>query len=460
METLVRSILTFAKILAVGLCAFALGMGVAAAQAPAVGQVQQVEGRVLASALSGGVRPLAVGDRVFEGERLSTQANSRLYVTTLDAGFISLRPEASLTLDRFVFDPANPRAAEVRYTLHSGVARVVTGAALEGAKDRFRLNTPLAAIGVRGTDFSVSVTDTATRAVVTEGQIAVSPFVNGCQPSGLGPCSGSSVVDLAAGAPAVVQVLPGDLRPSLLSQLELSPDRIAPPKADEQPQRKAQVSAAAAPAAATTPAVSAVSLTAATPTSAVTTTGVAPVKDELGTAADVSRRVTADPRIHWGRWQAFASLPADQVQALVSANPDARFFLGPFLITRAANGPSRSSSGSFSFSLRDATAYLMNETKGSIEASLVVENPQLTIDFAANRFATSMDLLAPGQRIALRAAGEVTPDGLLYSDYLANATIRGMVSGSDQAGYVFHRPVESGVKSDTKAAVGVTRWVR
>jgi hypothetical protein len=103
----------------------------------------------------------------------------------------------------------------------------------------------------------------------------------------------------------------------------------------------------------------------------------------------------------------------------------------------------------------------MNETKGSIEASLVVENPQLTIDFAANRFATSMDLLAPGQRIGLRATGEVTADGLLYSDYLGtNATIRGMVSGSDQAGYVFHRPVESGVKSDTKAAVGVTRWVR
>lgn len=429
-----------------------------------VGTVQSVDGVVLARSSIGAVRTLAVGDAVFEGERLVTQANSRLYLSTRDSGFMSLRPNTELTLERFAFNPSQPQAAQVRYSLHAGVARVVTGSALEGAKDRFRLNTPLAAIGVRGTDFSVSVTGTATTVSVLDGQVAVSPFVNGCLPSGLGPCSGASVVDLAAGSPAVVQVLPGDLRPSLLNQLDLSPDRVSPPKADEQPVRKAQAGAAApslavATVAAATPLTT--SLAVSVTTTSVSTTGAAPVKDELGTAADVSRRVTADPRIHWGRWQAFAGLPADQVQALVAANPDARFFLGPFVMTRTANGPQRPTSGSFSFSLRDATAYLLNETRGSIEASLAVENPRLTIDFAQSRFSTSMELVAPGQRISLNATGDVTHDGLLYSDYLGtNATIRGMVSGSDQAGYVFHRPVESGAKSDSKAAVGVTRWVR
>lgn len=41
---------------------------------------------------------------------------------------------------------------EVRFKLETGVARAISGTAAESAKDRFRLNTPLVAIGVRGTD--------------------------------------------------------------------------------------------------------------------------------------------------------------------------------------------------------------------------------------------------------------------------------------------------------------------
>lgn len=41
----------------------------------------------------------------------------------------------------------------VRFRLDRGVARAISGAAAEGARERFRLNTPLVAIGVRGTDF-------------------------------------------------------------------------------------------------------------------------------------------------------------------------------------------------------------------------------------------------------------------------------------------------------------------
>ena len=48
--------------------------------------------------------------------------------------------------------------------------------AAESARDRFRLNTPIAAIGVRGTDFVVSATQNSIMAVVNAGAIVVSPF--------------------------------------------------------------------------------------------------------------------------------------------------------------------------------------------------------------------------------------------------------------------------------------------
>ena len=427
-----------------------------------MGQIQLVYGVVSIRSAQGVSRAAASGDPVFEGDRIITGENSRLYVVTQDSGFLSLRPQTELTIEGFRLNPSAPKDVQIRYRLHSGVVRVVTGSALEGAKDRFRMNTPIAAIGVRGTDFSVLASDSVTRVSVLRGQVAVSPFVNGCTPSGLGPCTGASVVDLAGGSPAVLQVLPGDLRPSVLNRPELSPDRVVPPQPDEQPASKPK--AASEPS--TQPSTQAVTPPVASPvTGAISSVnsgvGVSSLPTELGVAADVTRRVTAEPRIHWGRWQAFAGLPADQVESLVSANSEARFFLGPFFITRSPQGPERPTNGSFTFTLRDASAFLLNETSGSIEASLAVENPRLTIDFTKSRFTTDMNLVAPGQDIPLRATGAVTSKGLLHSDYISsNATVRGMVSGSDQAGYLFHRPIETGTNTESKAAVGVTRWVR
>ena len=57
--------------------------------------------------------------------------------------------------------PQQPASSEVRLQVDHGITRSISGRATEVDKNRFRLNTPVAAIGVRGTDFIVQATDVA-----------------------------------------------------------------------------------------------------------------------------------------------------------------------------------------------------------------------------------------------------------------------------------------------------------
>lgn len=77
------------------------------------------------------------------------------------------------------------------------------------------MNTPIAAIGVRGTDFVVSANSRSTRALVNEGSIVVAPFSSECSIEAFGPCAVDAVeltqntlqaveVDQTASAPRLV----------------------------------------------------------------------------------------------------------------------------------------------------------------------------------------------------------------------------------------------------------------
>ena len=65
------------------------------------------------------------------------------------------------------------------------------GAAAQAAKDRFRLNTPLVAIGVKGTDFVTQTSQEGTRVMVNQGAIVMAPFDQGCRADALGVCATS-----------------------------------------------------------------------------------------------------------------------------------------------------------------------------------------------------------------------------------------------------------------------------
>jgi len=77
----------------------------------------------------------------------------------------------------------------VRFSLDSGEARSISGAAAQAAKERFRLNTPLVAIGVKGTDFVTQASKDVIRVTVNQGAIVMAPFDSACKADALGVCN-------------------------------------------------------------------------------------------------------------------------------------------------------------------------------------------------------------------------------------------------------------------------------
>ncbi|MFM8637711.1 MAG: ATP-binding cassette domain-containing protein, partial [Betaproteobacteria bacterium] len=81
-------------------------------------------------------------------------------------GVVGCNGAGKSTLLQLLCGTLSPTVGEV-------VVRSITGQWGEAAKDRFRLNTPLAAIGVKGTDFAVRVEPDKTAAAVYTGAIVL-----------------------------------------------------------------------------------------------------------------------------------------------------------------------------------------------------------------------------------------------------------------------------------------------
>jgi hypothetical protein len=96
-------------------------------------------------------------------------------------------PPAAQQIESYSHTPAQPQLGAIKFRLDEGVVRSITGAWGEAARERFRLNTFVAAIGVKGTDFLVRSDANSTAASVYTGAITVTPLTNGCTTS-VGPC--------------------------------------------------------------------------------------------------------------------------------------------------------------------------------------------------------------------------------------------------------------------------------
>lgn len=167
-------------------------------QTGAVGEVVFSIGRTQArmgTAETVGIKP---GDQVFVNQTLSTSQGGHLHLRMSDGAFLSLRPDSVVTIAQYLVDVAVPSNNQIRLDVHKGSVRSVTGAAGQANKAGFRLNTPVAAIGIRGTDFTVFTDNQLSSVSVREGGVVVSPFTSACSRTTLGACAGVQSVMLSA----------------------------------------------------------------------------------------------------------------------------------------------------------------------------------------------------------------------------------------------------------------------
>ena len=167
-------------------------------KAVSVGEISLLIGSVIATDGQGAKRTLKRGAFVYEKDTIETAAGGHAHLHFIDDGVVSLRPNSRLKIDSYVFDAQNPDQNSIRLNLESGVLRSISGKATKDAHERFRLNTPITAVGVLGTDFLVRAEAEKMWAAVFSGAIAVAPLDEmGCTTAGLGTCA--NALRLSAG---------------------------------------------------------------------------------------------------------------------------------------------------------------------------------------------------------------------------------------------------------------------
>ncbi len=176
--------------------ALALDPAVAApagAPEPAPGKVSMVLGGAWLDAPGGERRRIERGMPVAAGDFVHTEPNGHVHIRFIDNALVSVRPDSRLEIVRYEYNRGNPALSTVKFNLEEGVTRSISGDAASAARQRFRLNTPIAAIGVRGTDFVVSATRDSVRALVNEGAIVLAPYSGECSADAFGPCAANAV---------------------------------------------------------------------------------------------------------------------------------------------------------------------------------------------------------------------------------------------------------------------------
>jgi hypothetical protein len=157
-------------------------------------------------AFSIGETSVKKGGLIEVGQTITTGANGHVYIRFIDDALVSLRPNTELTVQTYQYDPDSPETNRVKFYLKKGTARSVTGKAGQLNKDGYRMNTPISAIGIRGTDYTVSTTDEQTRVVVKKGGVAIAPLDDQCLADGYGACDSPYLIELSAGGSHILDI--------------------------------------------------------------------------------------------------------------------------------------------------------------------------------------------------------------------------------------------------------------
>jgi hypothetical protein len=169
-----------------------LGIGAALAAGAWVGAASAAtaDGTVLAviqSAVSvgpNGQNVLQVQSPIYAGDTINTGPVGEAQITFRDNTKLVVGPNSSMVIDAFVFS-GKSSAQQVTLNAAKGVFRFFTGSS---PKDAYQINTPTATIGVRGTQFDISIEGQGTTRVANfEGITRICPR----DPSRRGECNES-----------------------------------------------------------------------------------------------------------------------------------------------------------------------------------------------------------------------------------------------------------------------------
>ena len=410
------------------------------------GVVLMAAGEVVSVAADGSRRTLEDGSKLNVGDTVKTGSGATLQVKLSDDGLLVISANSSVRIDAYDYNPNDPANQAARITLLEGRMRSVTGKLGESNHDAFRLNTPIAAIGIRGTDFETLTASEVTRVRLNSGAIVLSPLGAGCEMSGLGPCGTTNSLLLTENLESTMaEFRAGDPAPRLISKAEyraetasITDDGVVEEEGRVEQREVTGILVAEGPTVPVEPTV---------PDEPITP------EPEIVPEPEPEDLLPDDwvDEIHWGHW---ADTPIEGTPSLADLDADSTqtLFTNDVFVLVRNEGFLRLGNDRVSFMLLEAKAVIFGD--GSLD-DVPVTDGSLAIDFADREFGTALSVDSPrtGAR-DLSASGSVDGQGLFRSDS-GNMRVFGAVSGSlDQAGYLFRHGLGDGLSIQ-----GATQWL-
>ncbi len=462
---------------------------VSAGEVRVVGEVTLLIGEVTLVSQDGVARSVERGGAIREGDRIETGAGGHVHLRFVDGGRLSVRPSSRLQIEDYRHAGEQQTLTTIKFRLDEGLVRSITGSWGEAERERFRLNTPLAAIGVKGTDFVVRSDANNTLASVYTGAIVLTPMSSGCQAS-VGPCQNGfeklltedmkgqmlslsrqqtspqlvAAIDLlaqrsrATPVEAAAKVDPVFKPDTARTDVTIDKDKVVVGDARAVGVVVGQAASAAQTAQAIVPTPTPIPTPTPTPTPAPSPVPVVPVEPVIPTPAPVLPPVVT--QLSWARLLAAAdgdTLSTTFTQAIQSGRQSVTGN-GAFTLYRegAANALLASADTSANFRLVGGTASLVWSDRGSPVIDPVrVDNGTLSVDFSRATYTTQINVssaLLGTDNVA--SNGVITPTGMMQSVGGNSGSAGALSLDGKEAGYFFVKTVAAGGLS------GITLWGR
>lgn len=188
-----------AAVLKLAFLVAALGF-VLGAQAQTAGTVTHLSGTLSVKRADGTSKVLSVKSEVKQGDLLTTERETYARIKFADDSEVVLRPNTQFKIENYAFNQAKPENDNAVFSMLKGGLRAVTGLIGKRDHDKVNFSTPVATIGIRGTNFG---------ALFCQSDCGGVPTVSGQAPSNglyVDVVSGAIVVTNAGG---VQQFSPG-----------------------------------------------------------------------------------------------------------------------------------------------------------------------------------------------------------------------------------------------------------
>lgn len=145
------------KITATSLLATSLLLWAAVALAIPAATVTHLSGPLVVRKANGTTKALSINSTIEAGDTVETARRTYARLKFTDGSQVTLKPNTQFKVEKYAYTQAKPKEDEGSFSLIKGGLRTITGRiGKRGNQDSYRMRTPTATIGIRGTIYDAT----------------------------------------------------------------------------------------------------------------------------------------------------------------------------------------------------------------------------------------------------------------------------------------------------------------